>query len=587
MDIAGTDMYAVADEDGFMEPEATGNHIPPQAAPQIQAAHHQAAPQIPAVQPIHTPIQQQIAPQAQAVAPVTYSITRIQGSATTKIDEVLDRKKRNWDSWSQSIYILFDLAEVTEYIEGNVVYPNPMIDPVGAKNWRYNDTYAKMLITNNIDASEKIHTRGCTTSRKMWKNLRTIYESTSYFVQTDRFRDLCGFRATETTDISEHLVKLKEKWDGLTFFRKKHNLIMSDAFFKCMIAALLPRSWDDFTKPYVQGYIDDDEDNDPKRKLDSQQFMGIIKQEYELNESRKQGEKSTRPSLASRISAPDDKEAENQSSQNKPKKHCKHCKRDGHLVDKCHFLGKNKCRECGRFGHDADKCQTNNDNKRPYKGKNNNSYPNKRSKREANDAKETADSENAMIGELVVLDADLEANVADKFDNSVPISMNDQTNQLYHWLADTGTTNHITNSREIFATYTPLNDISIAGVGPLRTNAVGKGTIYLQSRCDRYLHTIELNNALHVPENRNNLLSLGRWEQAGRSITLSQGNITLLSEEGNPIARGNKLRNSLYSIAFQYMPTPRSYEVSFLALSQLPDWEEWHQRFGHVGYTGL
>src|SRR5260221_8531405 len=73
MDIAGTDMYAVADEDGFMEPEATGNHIPPQAAPQI-----------PAVQPIHTPIQQQIAPQAQAVAPVTYSIT-CQGGLRTAI----------------------------------------------------------------------------------------------------------------------------------------------------------------------------------------------------------------------------------------------------------------------------------------------------------------------------------------------------------------------------------------------------------------------------------------------------------------------------------------------------------------------
>src|SRR6267378_2242563 len=214
MDIAGTDMYAVADEE-LLEPEVPGTHI-----------HHQPAPQIPAVVPIHTPIQQQIAPQAQVVAPVQYTITRIQGSATTKIDEVLERKKRNWDSWSQSIYILFDLAEVTEYVEGTIAYPNPTIDPVGAKNCRYNDTYAKMLITNNIDASEKIHTRGCATSQKMWKNLRTIYESTSYFVKTDRFRDLCGSRPNETKDFPKHLEKLKEKWDGLTFFRKKHNITM-------------------------------------------------------------------------------------------------------------------------------------------------------------------------------------------------------------------------------------------------------------------------------------------------------------------------------------------------------------------------
>jgi len=74
----------------------------------------------------------------------------------------------------------------------------------------------------------------------MWENLKTIHQSTSYLVQTDKFCMLCASRAAEGTDIPEHLIKLKDLWDSLTFYWKQENIISSDKFFKHLIAALLP-----------------------------------------------------------------------------------------------------------------------------------------------------------------------------------------------------------------------------------------------------------------------------------------------------------------------------------------------------------
>ena len=51
--------------------------------------------------------------------------------------------------------IAFDIDELTGYVDGTIRCPNPLRDPVGANNWPCNDSYAKMLITNNIAQSEE------------------------------------------------------------------------------------------------------------------------------------------------------------------------------------------------------------------------------------------------------------------------------------------------------------------------------------------------------------------------------------------------------------------------------------------------
>jgi len=243
------------------------------------------------------------------IKPLNFS----EGNGNTKVKKPLDSKANNWSLWAQDIYLIFDFMKAIGYVEGKIPCPNAALYPESAENWHQNDTYAKMLINKNIIDNKKMHTRKCATAHHMWNNLKSIYENTSYLVFTDQLSTLFVMKAMEDTNIPEHLAKLKHLWDKLTLFSKQ-NKLLSDALFKRIIAASLPHSWNMITNPYVQGWIDEP-DTDPKKRIDSQQLISIIKQEWELNKSRKNKELVTtqqsdnsqstnKSSLASRISNP-------------------------------------------------------------------------------------------------------------------------------------------------------------------------------------------------------------------------------------------------------------------------------------------
>ena len=154
---------------------------------------------------------------------------------------------------------------------------------------------------------------------------------------------------------------------------------------------------------------------DLKLKIDSQEFIGLICQEYEYIQSRKENEiaippkgENANPSLANHITDPSSEM--NRSS--KKKRKCRHCGKNGHFTDQCRYLGKNKCRNCGRFGHDPDKCPDNDEDQADNSKRKNNrsgsgSY--KRSRQESNNTDDDAPSaNNALHGQLVGLHAHIE-----------------------------------------------------------------------------------------------------------------------------------------------------------------------------------
>lgn len=79
----------------------------------------------------------------------------------------------------------------------------------------------------------------------------------------------------------------------------------------------------------------------------------------------------------------------------------------------------------------------------------------------------------------------------------------------YDWLADSATTSHVTNRHEAFITYQPLEAMMVAGVGNVKAKAEGRGTIEIVSYCDSHKYILTLEDVLYIPNNRNNLISLG------------------------------------------------------------------------------
>jgi len=157
----------------------------------------------------------------------------------------------------------------------------------------------------------------------------------------------------------------------------------------------------------------------------------------------------------------------------------------------------------------------------------------------------------------------------------------------YDWIADTEATLHITHRCNTFNTYKPILAVPIAGVGGVKAHAIRQGNIKLKSECDRKTYILELKNVLHVPKNRNNLLSLGKWETNGQSYNACDGTLSLLTKERKPVAKGAKISNNLYKMTFMHAPRMLQSNHVFSTASPLQTWKTWHRYFRHVGYSGI
>ena len=111
--------------------------------------------------------------------------------------------------------------------------------------------------------------------------------------------------------------------------------------------------------------------------------------------------------------------------------------------------------------------------------------------------------------------------------------------------------------------------------------------VKVKSECDNRTYILELKNVLHVPTNKNNLLSLGKWEREGQSYNACDGMLSLLTKDKKPVARGAKISNDLYRMSFKHVPPKTHSDYAFSAANPLQSWETWHRCFGHVGYSGI
>jgi hypothetical protein len=260
--------------------------------------------------------------------------------------------------------------------------PDVEADRQGSHNWEFNDRYARGLIINNVTQGVKHHISTCKTAKDMWSSLAAIFESKAHLTLRAYKRNLESLKADEDTDIIKHLDELKIYWERINSSSNKDHHI-SDFNFKLTIGDSLPSSWDNFTDPYINITTDDPitEYTDHRKLVSSQQFMGIIKEEY-LRRVRRKAETQDSNHHANFYIT---------SSNGTPSKakHCKHCGRSNHITDDCRWLGFPKCGTCGRFGHESADCP---DNKRKAKSQvGDERYPKRSKTYKSNIAEESED----------------------------------------------------------------------------------------------------------------------------------------------------------------------------------------------------
>ena len=450
----------------------------------------------------------------------TVSLIKTREGAITKVTGD-GLKGPNWVTWQVRMMSLLALCEVEPYVRGEVQQPNKEVDPIGHENWKKNDNYAKHLIrviTQNTGDESIIHIQHNSTSHVAWKNLEAIYEDKSQETAVAIIRNLWHTTAEEDDDISEHLTELKKYWERLNLVDDE-NFKISEVQFKIAIVSSLPPSWDTFTQPYTST-THNGAQTDAKLAVTSQELIGVLIEEY-VRRQRRAGKPlkeetihqsiSGKPSLLGRMTT------------NTAVK-CDNCGLRNHETKNCKWLHEPKCGICDRFGHTTEDCysrKAKNLKRKREQGGGKGKGKKKKKKEEMNmgETDEEDDEEEHVTCCLtdknyseIPLD-ESEIGQAFNFDE-IDVSYTGEYNPpllYYDWLADSATTSHVSNQRDAFKTYQPLTDTNVSGVGNVKTKALGRGTIELNSSYNGKNYIIELKNVLYIPTNRNNLISLGRW----------------------------------------------------------------------------
>src|SRR6202522_3433372 len=516
------------------------------------------------------------------------AITKLTGDGLTGL---------NWVTWPIRMMSLLALCEVEPYVHGEILQPSGDDDPVGHNNWKKNDNYAKHLITQNVAYEPLVHIQHGSSSHTAWHNLEAIYEDKSQETAVAVIRNLWHTTAKEGDNISKHLTTLKKYWEHLNLVDDS-NFKISEVQFKIAIISTLPTSWDNFMRPYIS--IQKGNNSDPKIHATSQELIGVLKEDYvrRLRRSRRLEKPETvhqtfapKPSLSSRL-----------------EDRCGQCGSRNHKTNDCWFLGQTKCSICERFGHKTEDCYSKKvrDNKRKRETKAGGSgnkkkwFSNKKKKEEANEGVEIEYDDDEHI---VFTAQDGPSKISlepseEGFNFEDPnVSNSDEFDErliYYNWLADSATTSHVCNRREAFTSFHPLTATNVTGVGNLVTKAEGRGTVELISWCNGHKYILQLENVLYIPNNRNNLISLGKWDQGGRRFTGGGGVLTLITKDGILVARGTKVGNNLYNmkVAIREPNTKPSKNTTvtpqtFLAAEPAQSWQTWHKRFGHTSYGRL
>ena len=162
------------------------------------------------------------------------------------------------------------------------------------------------------------------------------------------------------------------------------------------------------------------------------------------------------------------------------------------------------------------------------------------------------------------------------------IKNDDSTTKSVNWILDSGASNHLSSSKELFSNYKEIDSIQIgiAEKGKTVTAvAIGEITGYFHNGRSKILTIIK--DVYHVPNLTENLLSVSELENKNLTTTFERGAATILTEDGKVCATG-KRQNGLYELKF----TP-SLMMNGNSTKTITNPNIWHNRLGHINQQYL
>jgi hypothetical protein len=149
------------------------------------------------------------------------------------------------------------------------------------------------------------------------------------------------------------------------------------------------------------------------------------------------------------------------------------------------------------------------------------------------------------------------------------------------WVIDSGCSNHLTPDRAAFSSYEQLSSpVFFTFANGQKAEAIGCGTVTLLVDGTQ----VSLQEVLHVPEARVNLISVQKIDESGARVEFSDGTCSIL--KGGRCVLTPQRQGGLYCLKGGAR-VRGSAETALVSSSSAETAQLWHERFGHLGYGGL
>ncbi|XP_071933566.1 uncharacterized protein [Coffea arabica] len=421
----------------------------------------------------------------------------------------------NFKRWQERVYSLLDIHGVAYALTES--QPSATTDAKTQETWQYANKVCRHTILQTL--SNELFDVYCSSkeAKAIWEALVTKFTAEDATKQ----KFVVGkYNQWQMTDDKEMKIQITE-YQMLLEDLKNEDINLPEKFAAGMLIEKLPESWADYK-------------NNLKHKEKNYTMDELVKHILieDSNKRELRATKAKEMAFKANLVQSNNKRYANKSQNYKPKNF-------NFKPNNPNFKKKRgNCFYCGKPGHYAVQCRLN-------KGDRANGNPPKVHLTEGDD-----------IIAAVISQVNIAANVKE-------------------WVVDSGATRHICANREAFSSYTPIgDDEEVVYLGDSRTaNVLGKGKVFLKLTSGK---TLALNDVLHVPNIRANLVSVALLGKVGVKVSFESGKIIMT--KNNVFVGKGYCNQGLFVLNISNVinenASSSAYIVDSISL--------WHARLGHV-----
>lgn len=156
-----------------------------------------------------------------------------------------------------------------------------------------------------------------------------------------------------------------------------------------------------------------------------------------------------------------------------------------------------------------------------------------------------------------------------------------------NWCLDSGSTSHLCKDTKYFNEFTENTNGTLNLASNASTKINAKGSASMKTVLDGKTRNVTLNEALHVPNLRMNLLSVGKITDKGFKVLFEEESAKIINREEKTILKAKRIDGLYYlpEIGHKYESTMKRRTSSEEA--HLISIETWHRRMGHLNIKDL